>query len=146
FRRSKVISPDPKGSPTPAQLPAPTPVLLTPLLSYPEAIDAMHAATQHGNVDIVRLLTQYPLVNYISPNSGRTPISTAAFHGRVDVVRLLLAAGANPVLVNRDGTTAVHIAAGHGDARIFQELELFSGQVFDDSRGSGRGKLLLAAV
>ena len=146
FRLSKAVSPGPNQSPAAAPVLAPTALLLPQLLSYPEAIDALHASIRHGNADIVKLLMPYSLANYVSPSSGMTPTSTAALHGRVDMISLLLAGGANPVLTNPDGTTAVHIAAGHREARVFQVLERFSWQVQDDFRISGRGRLLLAAV
>lgn len=124
-----------------------TATLLVPqLVSYPDAINALHASIQYGDIDTVKMLLPYSLVNYVSPITKLTPISTAALHARVNIIRLLLSGGANPVLANPSGSTAIEIAACHKDPRVFEELEHFSGQIQDELRSSGRSKLLLGAV
>lgn len=58
-----------------------------------------------------RLLDRGAPLNARLPDSGSTPLSTAALHGHLEIARLLIERGAKVQTTNRDGNTPLHVAA-----------------------------------
>ena len=77
--------------------------------------DAISEAIAEGDIDELRRhLTrrqQQGRINERRPQSGSTPLATAAVFGRKEILEVLLRRGAKVDGTNRDGNTALHVAA-----------------------------------
>ena len=71
-------------------------------------------------------------VNAREPQSGSTPLNTAALFGQTKVAVLLIEKGADVSIANKDGNTALHLAA------FFANLELV--ELLLDKGASARAK------
>ena len=78
---------------------------------------ALHVATEHGDVDILRLLIQHPIsINHINPNigddEGRTALMLASSTGQLGLMEILLEHPKIDVnkLTSYDRTTALYVA------------------------------------
>ncbi len=80
-------------------------------------------ATEHGCIEVVRLLLQAPeiRVNQATENNV-TPLSIAAHYGHKDIVRVLLRKGADPNLASNDAVSPLHVACLRGDTAITRML------------------------
>ena len=80
-------------------------------------------ATEHGCIEVVRLLLQAPeiRVNQATENNV-TPLYIAAHYGHKDIVRVLLRKGADPNLASDDAVSPLHVACLRGDTAITRML------------------------
>ena len=81
-------------------------------LQQQHGLTALHAAAQHGNAPVVRMmLAADAQVDARHQPSGLTALMLAAQHGHAAVVKLLLEAGADRRLQDKAGDTAMVMAA-----------------------------------
>ncbi len=82
----------------------------------------LHAASWHGNDEIVRLLLSRDDVHVGVAKAGATPLSLAAERGHVRVASLLLSRGADPNVLRADGTFPLFAAAQNGHVDLVRAL------------------------
>ena len=69
-------------------------------------------AAREGDIEgIKQCLAAGTPVNAREPQSGSTPLNTAALFGQTEVAVLLLEKGADVTIANNDGNTALHLAS-----------------------------------
>lgn len=74
--------------------------------------NALDDAVARGDLNRVKeLIAEGADVNARKPDSGLTPLSTAAVFGRVDIVRYLIRMEARVNKTNEDGNSPLHVAA-----------------------------------
>ncbi len=83
---------------------------------------ALHAASQNGQMEIVRYLLQFKVnVNTTSKNK-ETPLLSALARSHIGVAKLLMENGADVNVMNVNGETPLMLAAGNGSLEICQAL------------------------
>lgn len=88
-----------------------------------EGYTALHIASLHGQVDIVKLLLNNGAIPNIVTRKGLTPLHLACQTGRLEIVKLLLQCKGSQVNAQDvKGNTALHYACGARDARIVEIL------------------------
>ena len=98
---------------------------------------ALDIAAARGDIDAARkLLENRADVNGHRPESGSTPLGTAALYGRVDFAKFLIRRGADVNRGNRDGNTPMHVAV-FACEREFLELLLEKGGSVEKKNGDG---------
>lgn len=91
--------------------------------AHGDGMTALHWAAQHGDVEIIALLTGAGAdVAGRTRLGGHTPLHVASRRARAAAVRALLAAGADAGAVTSTGATALHFAAGSGSAAAVSAL------------------------
>ena len=94
-----------------------------PDAAHGDGMTALHWAAQHGDVEIIALLTGAGAdVAGRTRLGGHTPLHVASRRARAAAVRALLAAGADAGAVTSTGATALHFAAGSGSAAAVSAL------------------------
>ena len=88
----------------------------------PDRFTALHVATQHGQIEVARLLLDNRAkVN--APSAKKwTALHLAAKYGRVEIARLLLDSRAKVNARTAKDSTALHIAAQYGQVEIARLL------------------------
>jgi len=105
---------------------------------------ALHAASHHGHLGVVRVLLGASAVVDLPNNPGATPLIVAAAKGHLGVVRELLGASAVVDQPTNQGTTALNIAAQNGHLEVVREL-LGASAVVDQPNNDGNTALIAAA-
>ena len=94
-----------------------------PDAAHGDGMTALHWAAQHGDVEIIALLTGAGAdVGGRTRLGGHTPLHVASRSARAAAVRALLAAGADAGAVTSTGATALHFASGSGSAAAVSAL------------------------
>lgn len=85
-------------------------------------LTALHAASQNGQMEIVRYLLQFKVdVNTISKNK-ETPLLSALSRSHIELAKLLMENGADVNVVNAVGETPLMLVAGTGNLEMVQTL------------------------
>uniref|UniRef100_UPI00358FF7E5 histone-lysine N-methyltransferase EHMT2-like isoform X3 n=1 Tax=Myxine glutinosa TaxID=7769 RepID=UPI00358FF7E5 len=96
----------------------------------------MHAAAEHGHVEVLHILIQAG-GNIDPPNDDlRTPLLLAAENNQLEVTKYLIKAGASLRQKDDEGATCLHLAAKKGNLNVVQFL-LSTGQVNVNSQDDG---------
>ena len=82
-------------------------------------VTALHAASLHGNINVLKLLLKESrkIINQ-QDSLGFTSLHFAVHEGHLEVVHLLLAEGANPDIISNDGFSALELAAKTDNAKV----------------------------
>lgn len=86
----------------------------------------LHAASHHGDPDVVSLLLSCGAAINATDHAGATPLHVACRQGREKVVTALLAGGARADLKTKAGGSALSIACEEGHAQIVEFLLLYT--------------------
>jgi len=106
---------------------------------------ALHAASRHGHLGVVRVLLGASAVVDQPNNQGFTPLFLAAQHGHLEVVRVLLGASAVVDQPDNKGATALIAAAQGGKLEVVRELLGASAVVDQQENQLGMTALYIAA-
>ena len=82
----------------------------------------LYGASEHGHLDVVRMLLEHGADPNRATTGGATPLTAAAEHGRVEVARLLLQKGAIVDAACLEGATPLYIAAEFGHKEVVELL------------------------
>jgi Ankyrin repeats (3 copies) len=87
--------------------------------------NALHMASHHGRLEIVRYLVGTIRTNVQAVDEdGWTALHFASARGHVEIVRYLIRNGANVNATNVNGETALHLAGENGRLEIVQVLHV----------------------
>ncbi|KAE8443861.1 hypothetical protein EG329_001270 [Mollisiaceae sp. DMI_Dod_QoI] len=104
---------------------------------------ALHLATEAGDIDVIRLLTEHHAsLEYIN-KAGQLPLHIAAMYGYEKIVDLLLAMG-SPVNTDDEHASPLHMASAWGWHKVAVKL-IKAGADIESRDEKGRTPLYLAA-
>lgn len=83
---------------------------------------AIHQASAHGRLDIVKVLLKQDFNVNLLDYSGQTALHSAAGYGKEEIIEYLLLQQADATIQDSDGRTALHYAAGHGELTILCKM------------------------
>ena len=104
----------------------------------------LFVATEHGHLQVIRLLLEANADKEKALEDGATPLFIAAQNGHLEVVRLLLQASADKDKAFQDGATPLFVAAQNGQlevARLLLEAKADKEKALED----GATALFIAA-
>lgn len=91
-----------------------------------DGCSALHIASGHGYLDIVKLLTSHGLsVDEADSGNLWTPLHYAAMKGYLDLTQWLISAGARPGALDKTQFTPMFLAILHGQNETFEFLYPF---------------------
>ncbi|MFA5119028.1 MAG: ankyrin repeat domain-containing protein [Candidatus Omnitrophota bacterium] len=105
----------------------------------------LHAASESGHLEIVKLLVDAGADMNISANSGMTPLHLAAKYGYPEVVKFFIGAGAAVNVRSNSGTTPLHLAAQSGHPEVVNLL-ISAGADLGEKDERGFTALILASM
>jgi ankyrin repeat protein len=102
-----------------------------------DGMTALHWAAQHGDAELVRMLTYAGArTEAITRNGSYTPLHMASRAGQAAAAQALLEAGANAqAITTSGGATPLHLAAAVGSADVIEAL-LIKGAKVDAREGA----------
>jgi len=104
---------------------------------------ALHLATEAGDIDVIRLLTEHHASLEHINKAGQLPLHIAAMYGYDNIVDLLLAMG-SPVNTDDEHASPLHMASAWGWHKVALKL-IKAGADIESRDEKGRTPLYLAA-
>jgi ankyrin repeat protein len=104
---------------------------------------ALHLATEAGDIDVIRLLTEHHASLEQINKDGQLPLHIAAMYGYENIVDLLLAMG-SPVNTDDEHASPLHMASAWGWHKVALKL-IKAGADIESRDEKGRTPLYLAA-
>jgi hypothetical protein len=115
-----------------------------PPVEIPETPDALRAAVDRGDADVVKHLLERGVDKNAKDNYGQSLVMTAASNHRVDVMASLIAAGADINAANQYKITPLAVAAEQGHLDIVNMLVAAGANV--NARDTSGGTALSVAI
>lgn len=87
-----------------------------------EGLTALHQASLHGRLPVVRLLVRYGAAVQLASGGGVSCLHMAACSGHASTAAALLEHGADPAARDEGGRTACHYACSYGHSAVLKAL------------------------